>query len=151
MFQKVFSKNICLPVNADGNIFHVESISIKIGSQVIILIAWPESYCALNIIFATMARESWQAQTEDKSLSFIEKWNSLAVCLRNAQDFLPENERVNFYSHHQDVDPQQPPSNPWTGEQLNKHFCSLKTKFALVDESFSHSGNLEAGGGSCLF
>jgi len=28
---------------------------------------------------------------------------------------------------------------------LCKYFCSLKTKFALVDRCFCHSGNLEAG------
>jgi len=31
------------------------------------------------------------------------------------------------------------------GEQLRKHFRTLKTKIALVDECFCHSGNLEAG------
>jgi len=37
------------------------------------------------------------------------------------------------------------PSLPWTGEDLRKHFRSLKTKFALVDEVFCCSVNLEAG------
>lgn len=37
------------------------------------------------------------------------------------------------------------PSNPWTGEQLCKHFCSLTTTCALVEEDFCFSGNLEAG------
>jgi hypothetical protein len=32
------------------------------------------------------------------------------------------------------VNPYLPPAAPWTGAYLHKHFCSLKTKFALVDE-----------------
>jgi len=36
------------------------------------------------------------------------------------------------------------PSTPWTGEQKCKHFHTLKTKFALDDECFCHSRNLEA-------
>ncbi len=50
----------------------------------------------------------------------------------NAADFLPENEWAQLDSRIQDVDPRQPPISPWTGEQLRKHFRSLKTKFALV-------------------
>jgi hypothetical protein len=81
-------------------------------------------------------------QIDDKSLSFNEKWNSLADCFMNADDFLPENEWAHLDSSIQDVDPRQPPISPWTREQLQKHFCTLKTKFALVDKCFCHSGNL---------
>jgi len=105
----------------------------------------PDSYLALNEIFASPVKEARQAQIDDKSLSFNEKWNSLADCFMNAADFLPENEWAHLDSRIQDVDPRQPPISPWTGEQLRKHFCSLKTKFALVDECFCRSGNLEAG------
>jgi hypothetical protein len=45
----------------------------------------------------------------------------------NAEDFLPENEWENLDSLNQDVDPRQPPISPWTGEQLRKHFFTLKT------------------------
>jgi len=62
----------------------------------------------------------------------------------NADDFLPENQWSYLDSRIQDVDPRQPPFSPWTGEQLQKHFQTLKTKFALVDECFCCSGNLEA-------
>jgi hypothetical protein len=61
----------------------------------------------------------------------------------NAEDFEPENEWANNDSRIKD-EPSSPPLTPWTGEQLRKHFCSLKTIFALVDEVFSQSGNLEA-------
>ncbi len=36
-------------------------------------------------------------------------------------------------------------ATPWTGESLQKTFRELKTKFALVDDMFYRSGNLEAG------
>jgi hypothetical protein len=54
----------------------------------------------------------------------------------NAEDFVPENEWANNDSRIKDVDPHSPPLPPWTGEQLRKHFRSLKTKFALVDDVF---------------
>jgi hypothetical protein len=56
-----------------------------------------------------------------------------------------ENEWADLDSRIQDVDPRLPPTISWTGEELQKHFSSLKTKSALVDECFSFSGNLEAG------
>jgi len=143
--QKFLSENICMPVNADGNVIDVDSISINVGARVIMLAVEPDSYLALNDIFAAPAKEARRAQIDDKSLSFNEKWNSLADCFMNAADFLPENEWAQLDSRIQDVDPRQPPISPWTGEQLRKHFRSLKTKFALVDECFCRSGNLEAG------
>jgi hypothetical protein len=105
----------------------------------------PDSYLALNEIFASPVKEAQQAQIDDKSLSINEKWNSLADCFMNADDFLPENQWSHLDSRIQDVDPRQPPISPWTGEQLRKHFRIFKTKFALVDECFCHSGNLEDG------
>ena len=63
----------------------------------------------------------------------------------NAEDFATENEWAEKDSRIIDVDPRLPPSKPWSGEELRKHFRSLKTKFALVDEVFCRSGNLEAG------
>jgi hypothetical protein len=44
-----------------------------------------------------------------------------------------------------DIDPRLSLATPWTGESLQKTFHELKTKFALVDDMFSRSGNLEAG------
>jgi hypothetical protein len=75
----------------------------------------PDSYLALNKIFASPVKEAWRAQIDDKSLSFNEKWNSLADCFMIADDFLPENEWANLDSRIQDVDPRQPPISPWTG------------------------------------
>jgi hypothetical protein len=69
----------------------------------------------------------------------------LANCFLNAEDFVPENVWAQHDSRILNVDPRSPPLSPWTGEQLRKHFRSLKTKFALVDEVFCRSGNLEAG------
>jgi len=80
-----------------------------------------DSYLALNDIFAALVKEAWQAQIDDKSLSFNEKWNSLADYYMNADDFLPENVWAQLDSRIQDVDPRQPPISPWTGEQLRKH------------------------------
>jgi hypothetical protein len=143
--QKFLSENICIPVNADGIAIYAECVTVNIGARVIMLAVEPDSYLALNDIFAAPAKEARQAQIDDKNLSFNEKWNALADCFMNAEDFLPENEWANMDSRIQDVDPRQPPITPWSGEQLRKHFRTLKTKFALVDECFCRSGNLEAG------
>jgi hypothetical protein len=132
-------------VDAVGIAIDVDSISLNVGAHVIMLVVEPDSYLALNNIFATPEKEARWVQIDDKSLSFNEKWNSLADCFMNADDFLPENEWAHLDSRIQDVDPRQPPISPWTGDQLQKHFHTLKTKFALVDECFCHSGNLEAG------
>jgi len=145
IIQKFLTENILLPVNADGSVIDVESITVNVGARVIMLAVDPESYSALNDIFASPDKEVRRAQIDDKSLSFNEKWNSLANCFMNAQDFAPENEWGKLDSRIQDVDPRSPPLTPWTGEQLRKHFRSLKTKFALVDDIFCRSGNLEAG------
>ena len=143
--QKFLSENICIPVNADGIAIDPECVTVNIGARIIMLAVEPDSYLALNDIFAAPTKEAWQAQIDDKNLSFNEKWDSLADCFMNADDFLPENEWANMDSHIQDVHPRQPPITPWSGEQLRKHFRTLKTKFALVDECFCRSGNLEAG------
>jgi hypothetical protein len=63
----------------------------------------------------------------------------------NAKDFAPENEWADYDQRIFNVDPRLPPQTPWTGEELCKHFCTLKTKFVLVDECFCRPGNLEAG------
>jgi hypothetical protein len=120
--QKFLSKNICMRVNADGILMDADSIPINMGARVIMLAVKPDSYLALNEKFASPVKEAWQAQIDDKSLSFNEKWNSLAECFMNADDFLPENEWEYLDSRIQDVDPTQPPISPWTGEQLYKHF-----------------------------
>jgi len=90
--QKFLSENICMPVNADGNVIDVDSIPIIFGARVIMLGVEPDSYLALKNIFAALVKEARRAQIDDKSLSFNEKWNSLADCFMNAADFLPENE-----------------------------------------------------------
>ncbi len=82
---------------------------------------------------------------DDKALSFNEKWNSLANHFFNAPDFQPENDFVDADSRISDIDPRLAPALPWTGESLRKTFRGLKTKFALVDDMFSCSGNIEAG------
>jgi hypothetical protein len=119
--QKFLSENICLPENADGNVLDVNSIPINVGACVIMLAVESDSYLALNDIFAALVKEARQAQIDDKSLSFNEKWNSLADYYMNADDFLPENVWAQLDSRIQDVDPRQPPISPWTGEQLRKH------------------------------
>jgi hypothetical protein len=63
----------------------------------------------------------------------------------NADDFAPENEWADYDQRIFNVDPRLPPKTSWTGEELRKHFHTLKTKFALVDECFFCSGNVEAG------
>jgi hypothetical protein len=63
------------------------------------------------------------------------------------RSFAPD-EWVDNDSRIKDVDPHLPPSIPWSGEQLCKHFRSLKTKYVLVDEVFCWSGNLETGAGT---
>ncbi len=113
-----------LPVNADGDVIDVESISISvnIGARIIMLDVEPESYSSLNNIFASPEKDARRAQIDDKSLSFNEKWNSLANCFMNAEDFAPENEWAEKDSRIIDVDPHLPPSKPWSGEELYKHF-----------------------------
>jgi hypothetical protein len=65
--------------------------------------------------------------------------------LHERRTFGPDNEWADYDQRIYKVDPHLPPQNPWTGEELCKHFYTLKTKFALVDECFCRSGNLEAG------
>ena len=55
--KKFLSENIVLPVNADGDVIDVESISINVGARVIMLAVDPESYSALNDIFASLGKE----------------------------------------------------------------------------------------------
>ena len=93
-------------------------VTVNIGARVIMLAVEPDSYLALNDIFAAPAKEARRAQIDDKNLSFNEKWNALADCFMNAEDFLPENEWANMDSRIQDVDPRQPLITPWSGEQL---------------------------------
>jgi hypothetical protein len=145
LVRKFLAENIFLPVNADGNVINVEEISVNVGARVIMLAADPETYDALVSIFSSPAKEERRAHVDNKALSFNDKWNALAAQFMNAPDFSPENIWANDDSRISDVDPRLPPSSPWSGEDLRKHFRSLKTKFALVDEVFCRSGNLEAG------
>ena len=85
--QKFLSENICMPVKADGVVIDADSIPINIGAWIIMLAVEPDSYLALNEIFASPVKEAQQAQIDDKSLSINEKWNSLADCFMNADDF----------------------------------------------------------------
>jgi len=82
---------------------------------------------------------------DDASLSFNDKGNAIANYLMNTKDFAPDNVWVDDDSRISDVDLHLPPSPSQSGEQLWKHFHSLKTKFALVDEVFWWPGNLEVG------
>jgi hypothetical protein len=111
---------------------------------VIMLAVGPESYFALNDIFVALDKELRRAHIDNENLSFNEKWNSLVNCFMNAADLMPENEWADYDQCIFNFDPHLPPT-PWTGEELPKHFCNLKTKFALVDECFCQLGNLEAG------
>jgi hypothetical protein len=109
------------------------------------LAAEPESFQQLSEIFSAPEKESRRAQVDNKALSFNEKWNSLANNFFNAPDFEPENTFTDADSRIIDIDPRLPPLTPWTGERLRKTFRELKTKFAMVDDMFSRSGNVEAG------
>jgi hypothetical protein len=82
---------------------------------------------------------------DNKALTFNEKWNSLVNNFFNAPNFQPENAFTDADLHVIDIDPCLPPVTPWTGENLRKTFCELKTKFALVDDMFPRSRNLEVG------
>jgi hypothetical protein len=61
-----------MPVNADGIVIDADSIPINIGAGVIMLAVEPDSYLALNEIFASPVKEAQQAQIDDKSLSINE-------------------------------------------------------------------------------
>jgi len=138
-------ENISIMVNADGTVIDVDSINVNHVARVIMLAVEPESYSALNDIFVAPDKELQRAHIDNKNLSFNEKWILLANCFMNIVDFLPENECADYDQRIFNVDPCFPPTTPWTGEELCKHFCNLKTKFALVDEGFCWSGNLDAG------
>ncbi len=56
--QKFLSDNILLPVNADGDVIDVETISVNIGACVILLAVEPEPYSVLNDIFASPEKEA---------------------------------------------------------------------------------------------
>ena len=87
---------------------------------------------SLNEIFAAPEKEARRAQIDNKALSFNEKWNSLASNFYNADDFDPENIWSDKDSRILDVDPRSPPTAPWTGEELRKHFRNLKTNLHLL-------------------
>jgi hypothetical protein len=81
---------------------------------VIVLAVEPESYAGLNSIFASPEKDARWAHIDDKSLSFNEKWNSLANCFMNTDDFAPENKWADKDSRIKNVDPCLPPSIPWS-------------------------------------
>jgi len=56
--RKFLSENIMLPVNADGSVIDVDCININTGARVIMLAVEPDSYLALNDIFAAPSKES---------------------------------------------------------------------------------------------
>jgi hypothetical protein len=56
--QKFLSENICMLVNADGNVIDFDSIPINVGAQVIMMAVEPDSYLALNDIFAAPVKEA---------------------------------------------------------------------------------------------
>jgi len=56
--QKFLSENICIPVNADGIAIDAECVTVNIGARVIMLAVEPDSYLALNDIFAAPAKEA---------------------------------------------------------------------------------------------
>ena len=109
-------------MNADGNVINVEEISVNVGARVIMLAADPETYDALVSIFSSPAKEERWAHVDNKALSFNDKWNALAAQFMNAPDFSPENIWADDDSRISDVDPWLPPSSPWSGEDLRKHF-----------------------------
>jgi hypothetical protein len=56
--HKFLSENIMLPVNVDGSVIDVDCININTGARVIMLAVEPDSYLALNDIFAAPSKES---------------------------------------------------------------------------------------------
>jgi hypothetical protein len=145
LIRKFLAENIALPINADGEVIDTAVVSVNLLARVIMLAVEPEPFQQLSDIFAAAEKDAHRAQVDDKALSFNEKWNSLANHFFNAPDFQPENDFVDADSRISDIDPRSAPALPWTGETLRKTFRGLKTKFALVDDMFSRSGNLEAG------
>jgi hypothetical protein len=145
LIKKFLVENILLPINADGEVLGTSVIGVNLLARVIMLAAEPESFQQLTEIFSAPEKDSHRAQVDNKALSFNEKRNSLANNFFNAPNFQPENTFTDANLWIIDIDPCLPPVTPWTGESLRKTFCELKTKFALVDDMFSCSGNLEAG------
>jgi hypothetical protein len=145
LIRKFLAENIVLPINVNGEVIDTAVVSVNLLARVIMLAVEPEPFQQLSDIFAAAEKDAHRAQVDDKVLSFNEKWNSLANHFFNASDFQPENDFVDADSRISDIDPRSAPALPWTGESLQKTFHGLKTKFALVDDMFSRSGNLEAG------
>jgi len=112
-------ENIFLPANADVDVINVGNISVNVGAWV-----------------SLPSKEERHVHMDDASLSFNDKGNAIANYLMNTKDFAPDNVWVDDDSRISDVDLHLPPSPSQSGEQLWKHFHSLKTKFALVDEVF---------------
>ncbi len=121
--HKFLMENISLLVNADGTVIDVDSININHGARVIMLAVEPESYSALNDIFAVPDKELGRAHIDNENLSFNEKWNSLVNCFMNAVVFLPENEWADFDQCIFNVNPCLSHTTPWTGGELCKHFA----------------------------
>jgi hypothetical protein len=129
-------ENIFLPANADVDVINVGNISVNVGAWVIMLVVVPETYDDLTSTFSLPSKEERHVHMDDASLSFNDKGNAIANYLMNTKDFAPDNVWVDDDSRISDVDLHLPPSPSQSGEQLWKHFHSLKTKFALVDEVF---------------
>jgi hypothetical protein len=96
IFCKFLSENIMLPVNADGSVIDVDCININTGARVIMLAMEPDSYLALNDIFAAPSKDLRWAHIDNDALPFNEKWHSLADFYMNADDFAPENEWADY-------------------------------------------------------
>ncbi len=105
LIQKFLMDNILVPRDVDGNVVDVNIISANLGARIMMAVD-PDSYMSLNEIFAASDKEARRAQIDD---------------ILAAKD-----------SHIQDVDPWSAYTAPLTKEELQKHFCSLKTKFALL-------------------
>jgi hypothetical protein len=56
--QKLLSENIRIPVSADEIAIDAGSITINIGAHAIMLAVEPDSYLALNDIFAAPVKEA---------------------------------------------------------------------------------------------
>lgn len=145
-FVRLFClQNFVQPQTADGQYINANELETNLGARIIMLAVEPDSLNALVEIFAAPTKEARRAQIDDKQNSFSEKWDNIANNFFNAEDFQPDNLWGLFDARINNIDPRKKPTTAWTGEQLRKFFRELKTKFALVDDYYCRSGNLEAG------
>ena len=82
---------------------------------------------------------------DDKSTRAVSHWQHLADEFFNRAGWAPENEFVD--TRLADINPSNPPPEPYSAEQLRTLFSAMRTGYSLFNNRYHRSGQLEEGDG----